>query len=160
MTSNPETPTTIDEHAPVIARHELQVNAPLEQVWSIHIAVGHWPSWQTDIDSLQASAERLAPGMTFDWTTSGLDIHTTVYRVDEMAHETLWGGPAHQITAVHRWVFTPQAGGTLVRTEESWDGKAIRQDVPGTQRALDASLIAWLEKLKARAEADSPSGRA
>lgn len=152
-------PTRIDETAPVIARHQLQIAAPLEHVWSIHTDVQNYPTWQTDIDTLEASAEGLTPGMTFDWTTSGLDIHTTVYRVDDTAHETLWGGPAQEIVAVHHWVFTPQAGGTRVSTEESWDGAAIRQDVAGMQQALDASLIAWLEKLKAHAEGTLPSGK-
>lgn len=155
-----DVPTHIDEHAPVIAHQDTLVHAPVEQVWAVHTAVRDWPAWQTDIETLRSSAERLASGMTFDWTTAGLDIHTTVYAVDEAMHETLWGGPAQGIVAVHHWQFTAEAGGTRVRTEESWDGEAVVKDVPGMQQALDASLVAWLEKLKARAEGIPPAGGA
>ena len=152
-----EAPDQIDQHAPVIARQDILVNAPLERLWDIHTTVRGWRAWQSEITTLQSSAERLAAGVTFDWSTSGIDIHTTVYRVNEASHETLWGGPAQGITAIHRWRFTAEVGGTRVRTEESWDGEAIRQDVPSMQRALDASLVAWLERLKARAESAAPT---
>ena len=147
-----EFPTHIDDHAPVVVRRELWIDAPLEQVWAIHTEPRTWPAWQTDIDTLKSSAGQLSPGVNFDWTTAGLGIHTTVYQVDEETHETLWGGPAQGITAVHHWQFLPEAGGTRVHTEESWDGEAVRTDVAGMQAALDASLVAWLTKLKAHAE--------
>ena len=147
-----ELPAHIDDQAPVVVRQELWIDAPPEQVWAIHTDPRTWPAWQTDIGTLQASAERLSPGVTFDWTTAGLSIHTTVYEVNEDTHETLWGGPAPGITAVHHWRFLAEAGGTRVQTEESWDGEAVRADVAGMCRALDASLVAWLTKLKGHAE--------
>jgi Polyketide cyclase / dehydrase and lipid transport len=150
--------THINEHAPVIARQEILVNAPLDRVWAVHTAVRDWPAWQTDVEALQSSAERLAPGVTFDWTTAGLDIHTTVFAVNETTQETLWGGPAQDIVAVHHWQWLPEADGIRVRTRGSWDGEAIMKDVPGMQRALDASLVAWLEQLKACAEGTPTAG--
>ena len=88
-----EAPDQIDQHAPVIAQQDILVNAPLERLWDIHTAVRGWRAWQSDITTLQSSAERLAAGVTFDWSTSGIDIHTTVYRVNEASHETLWAAP-------------------------------------------------------------------
>ena len=146
------TPTTIDSQAPVVARHEVMVNAPLERVWAAHLAVREWVGWQPDITGLMASADTLAPGVTFDWSSGGLQIHTTVYVVDRQRHETLWGGPAHGVTAVHHWVFTEVERGVRVQTEESWAGEAVGADVPRMQQALDASLIAWLGRLKGHAE--------
>ena len=43
------TPTDIDRDAPVIARHEIDIGAPLETVWRLQTNVNDWPAWQTDI---------------------------------------------------------------------------------------------------------------
>jgi hypothetical protein len=43
------TPTDIDRHAPVIAHHEINIDAPLDTVWHLHIDVASWTSWQEAI---------------------------------------------------------------------------------------------------------------
>jgi hypothetical protein len=48
------TPTGIDRDAPVIARHEIDINAPLDTVWRLQTDVNGWPGWQT-----KATAARL-----------------------------------------------------------------------------------------------------
>ena len=53
-------PTQIDQHAPVIAMQNILVNAPLERLWDVHTDVKGWTAWQSDIDTLQSSADRLA----------------------------------------------------------------------------------------------------
>ena len=146
-------PTAIDDTAPVIARHEQFIAAPLTQVWDLHVQIASWPQWQPDITGLESDQPVLHAGGWFTWSSGGLDIRTTVYRLDAEAHETLWGGPAQGVTAVHRWHFTPDGDGTRVATEESWSGPAVEADVPAAQQALDASLRHWLELLTRRAEA-------
>ena len=42
-------PTGVDHQAPVLAHHEIPINAPLGDVWSLHTDVNAWTSWQTDI---------------------------------------------------------------------------------------------------------------
>jgi hypothetical protein len=42
-------PTGIDGDAPVRARHETDISAPLDTVWRLHADVNAWPAWQTDI---------------------------------------------------------------------------------------------------------------
>ena len=42
------TPTGVDGDAPVRARHETDINAPLDTVWQLHADVNAWPAWQTD----------------------------------------------------------------------------------------------------------------
>jgi uncharacterized membrane protein len=42
-------PTGVDGDAPVRARHETDINAPLDAVWQLHADVNAWPAWQTDI---------------------------------------------------------------------------------------------------------------
>jgi uncharacterized protein YndB with AHSA1/START domain len=144
-------PERIDTAAPVIARHEISIDAPLERLWRLHTDVDRWSLWQPDISAARSDGE-LAVGSTFRWSTAGLDIASTVYAL-EAPHLILWGGPAHGITGIHLWSFHPAPDGTvLVRTEESWDGEPVRADVPGIQRALDDSLEHWLGHLKKAAE--------
>ncbi len=42
-------PTGVDGDAPVRARHETDINAPLDAVWQLHADVNAWPAWETDI---------------------------------------------------------------------------------------------------------------
>lgn len=147
-------PTGIDTGAPVVARHDVDVAAPLDVVWALHAGVGAWPTWQPDITAATLDGA-FAPGASFTWHTAELTITSHVYQVDgagDLERHTLWGGPAGGIDGVHRWVFTAAPGGTQVHTEESWSGPPVAADVPAMQAALDASLVSWLGHLKAAAE--------
>jgi len=42
-------PSTVDQNAPVLARHEIDIRAPVETVWRLHTNVNAWTTWQTDI---------------------------------------------------------------------------------------------------------------
>ncbi len=143
-------PTSIDETAPVIARHEIDVAAPLATVWSLHTDVSAWPNWQSDIDSATIG-QLLAPGVTFTWSTFGLDITSTVYAAEE-PYRTLWGGPTQGIDGIHEWRFSETPGGVHVVTNESWSGSPVEADRDTLQGQLDASLMSWLQHLKVAAE--------
>lgn len=181
MTTTPTTATApdadadadvrIDADAPVVSRHEIVVDAPLQVVWDLHTDIAAWPSWHSDVEGTQLRGP-LAPGAVFRWQTAGLDITSTIAQVDA-PHRIVWGGPANGITGVHVWTLTRldagagtdggTDGGTgpavLVRTEESWDGEPVREAAEALQLALDTSLRSWLGELKATAEARSASHR-
>lgn len=144
------TPTSIDETAPVIARHELEIAAPLATIWDLHTTVNAWPTWQTDVTSARLDGP-LEPGATFTWSTFGLDITSTVFVVDEQSR-TPWNGPASGIDGVHEWTFRETPTGVLVSTSESWSGLPVDADPTTSQSQLDASLMSWLQHLKAAAE--------
>lgn len=143
----------INTTAPVITRDEIFIHAPIETIWAIQTDVAHWPSWQPDVDGVQADGP-LAVGSVFRWQTAGLDITSTVAEV-ESPHRIVWGGPAQGITAIHVWTFHSQASGVLVRTAESWDGAPVLAQTAFLQDALDHSLRQWLENLKHTAEAQA-----
>lgn len=145
----------IDSDAPVVSRHEVLIDAPLQVIWELHVDVAGWPSWHPDIDGTQPQGP-LGPGAVFRWQTAGLDITSTVAQLDA-PRRVVWGGPAHGITGVHVWMFTDTVSGVLVRTEESWDGDPVRNSADTLQPALDASLQSWLCALKRAAEARSGS---
>jgi hypothetical protein len=137
----------------VIALHEIDIEAPLETVWQLHVDVNAWPTWQTDITAAHIDGA-LEPGVSFDWTSYGFSVTSTVYDVAERAR-VLWGGTSGGITGVHDWLFSEIPGGVHVTTTESFAGEPVDVDAQGMKTALDASLVAWLGHLKTAAESPS-----
>lgn len=68
------TPTGVDRDAPVLAHHEVDIDAPLDTVWELHLDVNAWPGWQPDLTAahLEGVTER---GVSFDWTRFWLQRH-------------------------------------------------------------------------------------
>jgi hypothetical protein len=151
------TPAGIDGDAPVLARHEIAIRAPLETIWPLHIAVNEWPTWQPDITEARLDGD-FVRGASFDWTSSGLSVTSTIYDVSTPTGNvsprarTLWGGTAQGITGIHEWTFTDMTQGVLVATNESFAGAAVDGDPSTMQDILDTSLVSWLLHLKAAAE--------
>ena len=143
-------PTDIDSSAPVIARHEIDIGASLDTVWQLHTDVNAWPTWQTDITAAN-SAGAFQVGATFEWTSYGFTVRSTIYELADRAR-VLWGGTAQGITGVHEWVFSETPDGVHVATNESFAGDPVEADPAGMQSQLDASLVSWLDHLKAAAE--------
>jgi len=141
----------IDENAPVIAREEVFIGAPLDSIWSLHADISSWSEWQPDIDSSTIEGP-LAVGTVFHWQTYGLSLKFTIQEIDA-PRRIVWSGSAQGITATHVWTLTPTDNRVLVRTEESWDGEPVRAQPEEMQQALDSSLRKWLQNLKHTAEA-------
>ncbi|MFJ2193816.1 SRPBCC family protein [Kitasatospora sp. NPDC087861] len=145
----------IDATAPVITRENILIHGPLRTIWKIQTDVEKWPTWQPDVVTVvQDTPGPLRPGSVFRWTTQGLNITSTVKKVE---HDRClaWGGPAQGITAIHVWTFTPTRDGVLVHTEESWTGAPVDADQAALQAALDNSLHNWVDNLKHEAEAQA-----
>jgi len=143
-------PTGIDQAAPVVAHHEIDIKAPLEVVWQLHSDVNQWPTWHSDITAAHAE-EVFQPGASFDWTSFGFSVTSTIYNVADRAR-VLWGGTADGITGVHEWLFDATSDGVHVTTNESFAGEPVAADPAAMQSMLDASLTSWLKHLKAAAE--------
>ena len=143
-------PTGVDRSAPVIARHEIDIEAPVQTVWKLHLDVNAWPTWQTDITAAHIDGT-FEPGVSFDWTSYGFSVRSTIYDVDARSR-VLWGGTAQGITGIHEWLFTETPAGVYVETNESFAGDPVEADATSMQSMLDASLAAWLGHLKAAAE--------
>ena len=144
-------PTSIDLSAPVIARHAIDINAPLDIVWALHTDVNAWPQWQTDITAARLDGG-FTEGASFTWTSFGFSVTSTIYHLNNRA-EVLWGGTADGITGIHEWLFSASSPGVRVATNESFAGPAIAADAAHMQELLDGSLQSWLAHLKAAAEA-------
>ena len=103
------TPTDIDRQAPVVARHEIDIAAPLERVWESHTHVEQWPTWNAEVSAAVLDGA-FVPGRSFTWTSYGFTVTSTIYDVEHGAR-TLWGGAAHGIMGTHEWLFEPTRGG-------------------------------------------------
>jgi hypothetical protein len=144
-------PTGIDGDAPVLSRHEIDIRAPLDTVWQLHIDVNAWPTWQPDITAAHLDGN-FEPGASFAWTSSGFSVTSTIYDVTERSR-TLWGGTAEGISGIHEWTFREMTQGVIVSTNESFAGEPVERDPSPMQSILDKSLVSWLLHFKVAAEA-------
>ena len=147
------TPTGIDRDAPVIARHQIDINAPLDTVWQLQTNVNNWPAWQTDITAARLDGP-FEPGNSFTWTSYGFTVTSTIYIAEDHSR-TLWGGAAQGIMGTHQWRFAQGPAGVHVITTESWAGGPVDADPTGMQTILDNTLTAWLTRLKQKAESSA-----
>ena len=145
--------TGIDRDAPVVTHHQVDIAAPLDVVWHLHTEVNGWPSWNLEITAAKIEGE-FEEGNSFTWTSWGLTVTSTIHVVEHHSR-TLWSGPVRGILGVHEWRFEETQSGVHVVTDESWSGTPVEADPDSLHAALDRSLVAWLGRLKARAESVS-----
>ena len=85
-------PTEVDRTAPVLAHHELEIEAPLERVWRLHTDVAGWPQWQKEVTEARIDGP-FEPGTSFDWTSYGFSVTSRIYEVDERSARSGAGPP-------------------------------------------------------------------
>lgn len=144
-------PKTINLNAPVITRQEIFVAAPLSQVWELHTDIAAWPMWNPAATTTQFSGP-LQVGSSFNWTSGGLNITSTILEVIPR-QRLVWSGPAEGIQGIHVWTFKAVNGGVLIQTEESWEGEQVLANTAYAKQILEQSVKAWLEAIKKQAEA-------
>jgi uncharacterized protein YndB with AHSA1/START domain len=67
----------IDRNAPMAARREIIIAAPVEKVWNVLTDIERWPEWQSDIVTVQLEGG-LKVGTVFRWKAKGLAITSTL----------------------------------------------------------------------------------
>jgi hypothetical protein len=87
-----DTPTDVDRSAPVLAHHEVEIRAPPDIVWRLHIDVNDWPSWQQAITEAHIDG-RLEPRNSFDWSSYGFAVTSEIYEVNERRAKRCGAGP-------------------------------------------------------------------
>jgi uncharacterized protein YndB with AHSA1/START domain len=60
----------IDHNAPLSAKIDIFISAPLEKVWSKLTEIDQWSEWQPDVTSSKLDG-RLAVGTLFHWKAKG-----------------------------------------------------------------------------------------
>ncbi|MCB9915030.1 MAG: SRPBCC family protein [Planctomycetes bacterium] len=136
--------------APVRASARAHVAAPPDVVWSTLADVASWPTWNGAV-ARAALDGALAVGATFRWKAGGLSIRSRLLEVARPGALS-WCGRSLGLRAVHRTRFEPDAGGTLVTVEESFDGLLPRLLRGPSRRALERAVQDGLASLKAESE--------
>lgn len=141
---------TIDKHAPLIAKKEIIINAPINHVWGIQSDIHNWPKWQQDISFANLEGE-LKKGATFTWKAVGINIISVLQEVT--VNQTMsWSGDSIGMHAIHIWNFEKLGSKTKVITQESlsgWFATIIKLFKP---TFLEESLDKSLTTLKLHAE--------
>jgi uncharacterized protein YndB with AHSA1/START domain len=148
----------IDRAAPAIAGSEIEVAATPEAVWDVLTDFEGWPGWNPAVKTVSIDG-LVAPGTSFTWKAGASTLTSTIREVDP-PRSVVWTGRTMGIHAIHAWRLEPTAGGTGVRTEESWTGLLPRL-LPGRMtRTLQESLDEGLGHLKNAVEGRPPSADA
>jgi uncharacterized protein YndB with AHSA1/START domain len=140
----------INRRAPVIAEGTIQIDAPPEIVWGVLTDIAGWPSWNPGVKTAQLRGS-LAEGSVFRWKSGGVPI-TSVIRGVDPPREIGWTGSMLGVRAIHVYRFEPRDGGTLARTDESWEG-FLASTLKGYSRTiLNRGIEKSLGALKREAE--------
>lgn len=140
----------VKRDAPVLAAGEIEIASEPEAVWDVLTDFAAWPSWNPDVKSM-AFEGGLAEGAEFRWKAGPGTITSTIRRV-ERPLLIGWTGKTLGMSAVHVYRLERRDGGTLVTTEESFDGPIARLARRPLRRMLTTSLEAGLRALKTRVE--------
>jgi len=140
----------VDSSAPVVGNAEIVINAPVDLVWEVLSDFEGWPKWNKSVSKIRLGGP-LEVGTSFNWVGGGSKIASRLEEIDK-PNRLAWSGKTLGIKAVHVWKFRVSEKGTLVHTEESFDGLIVRI-FPGVMRKmLNKALDEGVRALKAEAE--------
>lgn len=139
-----------DANAPLYARREILIDAPIQKVWNLQSGIERWPQWQPDVASAKLEGT-LAPGTVFRWKGGGLNITSKLHTVDQ-PNRIGWTGDSIGMHAVHNWTLEPAGSSTRVTSEESISGWLASVLKLFDRNFLNKSLEKSLQTLKTQAE--------
>jgi len=140
----------INRAAPATAEGQIKIHADPETVFSVIAAIDEWPLWNPEVKEVHLD-DAVRPGSVFKWKSGGTSLTSTIQVVDP-PHEIGWTGTTFGIKAVHVFRFEPTAGGTLARSEESWEGLLVRLLSSYSRKTIDKAIKSVLSRLKTEAE--------
>jgi hypothetical protein len=140
----------INPNAPATAKGELQIDADPQTVFSVISAIGEWTTWNADVKAVKLEG-RVEPGTVFRWK-SGPSSLTSTLQVADPPREIGWTGTTMGIKAVHVFRFEAKDGGTLARSEESWEGLIASLLKGYSRKSMDKAIRSVLSHLKREAE--------
>ena len=140
----------INLNAPLVARREVFIDAPIEAVWRVLTDFRSWPTWQPDIGTVTLDGE-LTPGAVFRWQALGSPVIARLMAVEPPRHIG-WTSGTPGMTSTHVYMLEAHGARTRVVTEESLAGWVARVHKLMTPHLLDDALEATLERLKQQAE--------
>jgi uncharacterized protein YndB with AHSA1/START domain len=146
----------INRDAPATAEGELHIDADPPTVFAVISDIGQWPAWNPDVTSVTLQGP-LQPGTLFRWK-SGPSSLSSILQVVDPPREIAWTGTTMGIKAVHVFRLQPTDGGTLARSEESWEGLLASLLKGYSRKTLDKGIRRVLSHLKVEAERRAAAG--
>lgn len=136
----------INSEASIRDSQAIIINAPIDKVWDVLIDIKSWNQWN---EALAVSkTEKLEAGISFKWSMSGLQVFSTVQKIQSPELLT-WTTKAFGIKAIHVWRLEESDKQTIVTSEASIQGF---RTLFFSHHKLHSALLNWLDKLKQRAE--------
>lgn len=140
----------VNKAAPAIATGEIEIRAKPELVWDLLADIDNWPSWNPAVKEAKLMGG-LRESSVFRWKAGPGTITSTLEKVNR-PHEIGWRGRTMGINAVHVYKLEPRAEGTMVHTEESFDGLVVRLLKGSMRKTLQKGIDSGLASLKKEAE--------
>ena len=140
----------VNRNAPAVASAEIEIAASPDAVWDVLADIEGWPMWNSEVKSVTMSGD-LTPETEFRWKAGPATINSTLEHVNP-PRLLAWTGKATGLKAIHVYRIEPRGAGTIVTTEESYDGWAARLFRKRMQVTLEKALDLGLRDLKAEAE--------
>ena len=106
------------DHADLFAHNTTIIDAPARTIWAKLTAAAAWPTWYSNASDVVVNdpSGTLSEGVTFDWTTFGLKIASTI--AEYIPHTRIgWHGTGDQLRAYHTWLLIPA---TATAPTSSW----------------------------------------
>jgi uncharacterized protein YndB with AHSA1/START domain len=141
---------SINGVAPVVAAAEIETAADPERVWELMTDFHRWPDWNGDVAWVSFEGDVVA-GSRFEWKAGPGKIKSTLQYVDK-PRLLVWKGKTLGIRAIHVWRIEPHGSGSLLATEESWEGMTACLFRRIFRKMLQNSVEAWLVYLRDEAE--------
>jgi len=141
---------TTSPGAPVIERGSVRIAAGPTIVWNLISDIEGWPRWNPDVSAATLEGP-LHPGSTFRWKAGPGTITSTLLEVDA-PRRIAWRGQTMGIRAVHVWAITEDGEGTVLETEESWEGLVASVFRRSMGRSLRKAIERGLEAVRVAAE--------
>lgn len=134
----------VNSNAKAYSIDSIQINAPIDKVYSLIANINDWPKWFEGVTEVQiiGNAEE---GKEFNWKAKGYKIKSKIHTVRHNS-DIGWTGKMWWIKATHNWHFESVASGvTMVIVEECFEGfcsgmmknslkKDMRNDLTGLKK--------------------------
>ncbi len=146
----------------LVVKHFNRIGALPEKVWEQFSDVDSWPSWIPTFRGAQwvdgepwSDGSRLRMTMGVGPATLGVDV--TIANVD-LPHSIAWTGRRFGVTSVHTWTFTKDRDGTIMTSDEVFDGPPPQLlGVTGLRPMISRITESWMDSLQKRVEGGAGS---
>jgi uncharacterized membrane protein len=140
----------VNNNAPVFAKNQIQINAPVETVWQVLTNNKEWPIWQKSVTKVIIDNKPIE-GTEFKWEADGFTFNSKIHTANEFTAFG-WTGKIIGTSAIHNWTFTSKDNTTIVTVEESLQGVLPLIFRSNFQKKLEAGLLKNLHELKNEVE--------